>query len=179
MGDFKQDRGKRSSGGYGGGSGRRDGGRSNFSRGGSSDRDRGPITMHQAVCDQCGKSCEVPFRPTEGKPVYCNACFGGKKEGGDSRGGDRHSKRGFDSHKTSSRSDFRSNTGSGNNNEVKKQLEILNVKMDKLIKAVEAINGTKPLVAEKKEKKEKKVAKKAPVVKVKKVVKKVSKKTKK
>ncbi len=32
-------------------------------------------TMHQVTCDGCGKDCEVPFKPTEGKPVYCNDCF--------------------------------------------------------------------------------------------------------
>lgn len=46
----------------------------NSSRGGS---DRGSTTMHKAVCDECGKDCEVPFRPTGGKPVYCSNCFSG------------------------------------------------------------------------------------------------------
>ncbi len=27
------------------------------------------------TCDACGQKCEVPFKPTEGKPVYCSACF--------------------------------------------------------------------------------------------------------
>lgn len=31
--------------------------------------------MHDAVCDKCRKDCQVPFRPTGGKPVYCNNCF--------------------------------------------------------------------------------------------------------
>lgn len=31
--------------------------------------------MHKAVCSKCGKECEVPFKPTEGKPVYCKDCF--------------------------------------------------------------------------------------------------------
>ena len=35
----------------------------------------GPRTMHKAVCAECGKECEVPFKPTEGKPVYCRECF--------------------------------------------------------------------------------------------------------
>ena len=26
-------------------------------------------------CSECGKECEVPFKPTQGKPVYCNECF--------------------------------------------------------------------------------------------------------
>jgi CxxC-x17-CxxC domain-containing protein len=35
----------------------------------------GPRTMHAAKCSDCGADCEVPFAPTEGRPVYCNACF--------------------------------------------------------------------------------------------------------
>lgn len=31
--------------------------------------------MHQVTCAKCGERCEVPFRPTEGKPVYCSNCF--------------------------------------------------------------------------------------------------------
>ena len=37
--------------------------------------DRGPREMHKAVCSECGKECEVPFQPTEGKPVFCRDCF--------------------------------------------------------------------------------------------------------
>ena len=31
--------------------------------------------MHPVICAKCGEHCEVPFRPREGKPVYCNNCF--------------------------------------------------------------------------------------------------------
>ena len=31
--------------------------------------------MFQATCSDCGKSCEVPFRPVEGRPVFCRDCF--------------------------------------------------------------------------------------------------------
>ena len=31
--------------------------------------------MHKAVCSECKQNCEVPFKPTEGKPVYCKECF--------------------------------------------------------------------------------------------------------
>jgi len=37
--------------------------------------DRGPREMHKATCSDCGKECEVPFKPTDGRPVYCNECF--------------------------------------------------------------------------------------------------------
>jgi CxxC-x17-CxxC domain-containing protein len=41
--------------------------------------DRGPREMHKAVCSECGQECEVPFKPTEGKPVFCRECFAKKR----------------------------------------------------------------------------------------------------
>ncbi len=35
----------------------------------------GPREMHKAVCGDCGQECEVPFKPMEGKPVYCRECY--------------------------------------------------------------------------------------------------------
>jgi len=34
-----------------------------------------PRQYHKAKCSDCGKDCEVPFRPTQGKPVYCRECY--------------------------------------------------------------------------------------------------------
>ena len=31
--------------------------------------------MHDAVCARCGKDCQVPFQPTNGRPVYCSDCY--------------------------------------------------------------------------------------------------------
>ena len=42
--------------------------------GGYRDRDQ-PREFFKAVCSDCGKECEVPFKPTEGRPVYCRECF--------------------------------------------------------------------------------------------------------
>jgi CxxC-x17-CxxC domain-containing protein len=56
--------------------------------------DRETKTMHRATCSDCGRSCEVPFRPTGDKPVYCSECFGQQRDNGyDDRdfGRDRHS----------------------------------------------------------------------------------------
>ena len=39
------------------------------------DRDFGQREMHKAVCADCGKECEVPFKPKEGRPVYCRECY--------------------------------------------------------------------------------------------------------
>ena len=41
--------------------------------------DRGPREMHKAKCSECGKDCEVPFKPAEGRPVYCRDCYSKKK----------------------------------------------------------------------------------------------------
>ena len=35
----------------------------------------GPREMHKAVCADCKQDCEVPFKPTEGRPVYCKECL--------------------------------------------------------------------------------------------------------
>jgi CxxC-x17-CxxC domain-containing protein len=55
-----------SAGGYGGGGG---GG------GGFGNRSSGPREMFTATCSSCGREARVPFRPTNGKPVYCSDCF--------------------------------------------------------------------------------------------------------
>jgi len=34
-----------------------------------------PREMHKAMCSKCKKECQVPFKPTEGKPVYCKECY--------------------------------------------------------------------------------------------------------
>ena len=34
-------------------------------------RDFGPSKMTTTFGSYCGKECEVPFRPTEGRPVCC------------------------------------------------------------------------------------------------------------
>lgn len=38
-------------------------------------RSFGPREMSKATCSECKKECEVPFKPTEGKPVYCRDCY--------------------------------------------------------------------------------------------------------
>jgi CxxC-x17-CxxC domain-containing protein len=41
--------------------------------------DRGPREMHKAICGECKKECEVPFKPREDRPVYCKDCFAKRK----------------------------------------------------------------------------------------------------
>ena len=37
--------------------------------------DAQPKEMFKAVCADCGKETEVPFHPSEDRPVYCYECF--------------------------------------------------------------------------------------------------------
>jgi len=32
-------------------------------------------TETKTSCSQCGKETTVPFRPTQGRPVFCRECF--------------------------------------------------------------------------------------------------------
>jgi CxxC-x17-CxxC domain-containing protein len=199
MGNFdrdSRDRGPRKFGGRSFGGGRKFGG-------GGSDRP----TMHDATCDKCGKDCQVPFRPTGDRPVFCSDCFG--SQGGSDRprfrdndrahrfGGDKQM---FDAVCTKCGKDcqvpFRptgtkpvfcsqcfdrggsAGGGRGGNDGQKDQFAILNSKLDKIMKAlnINAIEKTekkpevKPEVKKEKEevKKEEKTPakKKAPVKKV-------------
>lgn len=37
--------------------------------------DNRPREMHKAVCAECKKETEVPFKPSGDRPVYCKECF--------------------------------------------------------------------------------------------------------
>jgi CxxC-x17-CxxC domain-containing protein len=45
------------------------------SRGGFRGGNSGPREMHKVTCSDCGVETEVPFKPTEGRPVYCRDCL--------------------------------------------------------------------------------------------------------
>lgn len=49
------------------------GGRPPFQRDGN--RGFGSGEKYDAICAHCGKACQVPFRPNGKKPVYCKDCF--------------------------------------------------------------------------------------------------------
>ena len=151
MGNFN-----RGGGGFGGNRGG-GGGFGGGNRGGGRDfrrEDRGPVTMTKTTCDECKKPCEVPFRPTAGKPVYCNDCFRGQNAGGQ----DRPPRRDFNDRPQAPRPSFGGNTNavSTGGNDVKKQLESISFKLDKLIAIME--NTTHSKVVSKSE-----IVKNAPV----------------
>jgi len=61
---------------------RRSGG-GGFGRGGGFRRrsfNDGPREMHKAVCAECKKECEVPFKPSQDRPVFCKECYFKKKD---------------------------------------------------------------------------------------------------
>jgi CxxC-x17-CxxC domain-containing protein len=37
--------------------------------------------MFQAVCAECKQDCEIPFKPSGERPVYCKECFRRRKTG--------------------------------------------------------------------------------------------------
>lgn len=93
-------------------------GSSNFER-----RD-GEREMFNAICDECGKNCKLPFKPTSNKPVYCSDCF------------DMRGERSGLVKNTSSRSTEKGSDTGKEVRELKDQMISLNVKLDKIISAL-------------------------------------------
>ncbi|OGH71550.1 MAG: hypothetical protein A2921_03560 [Candidatus Magasanikbacteria bacterium RIFCSPLOWO2_01_FULL_43_20b] len=143
-GGFDRDRGNRG-GGFGGGRG--------FDR-----RDDGPKQMHHATCSECGQDCEVPFRPTGDRPVFCSNCF--KSKGAPVRsfapksfgGGDRSG--GFSSATSADRG---GNAGGGVS---KAQIDLLNVKLDKILSLLTGAKVEAPKVEAVEVKSKKEIVKK-------------------
>lgn len=95
--------------------------------------------MFKATCSECQKTCEVPFRPSNGKPVFCNECFSNRKEM-EGRGGrgdftDRGGRRDFNDKFTPAPT-FKP---AGSNDDTKKQLSEMGYKLDKLIAAMDRL----------------------------------------
>lgn len=103
--------------------------------GGAGRGDRGPVEMHSAVCDNCGKECEVPFRPTSGKPIYCNDCFGNQRGSSGSR---RPERRNFERSP-----DERSSPA------LQDKLTEINAKLDNILKLLEEKKPEKKIRAKK------------------------------
>jgi CxxC-x17-CxxC domain-containing protein len=88
MNNFKKGGFRRGGGSFGGRpkfGGKFGGGRDGGNRSGAR------LGLFPAICSDCRKNCEVPFRPTGEKPVYCRDCFGKQRKapGNNSGGSDR------------------------------------------------------------------------------------------
>lgn len=115
--------------------------------------DREKPEMFQTVCSECGNECEVPFKPNGRKPVFCRSCF--KKDEFDEGGSDRRDDRrdfGRDNRdsfekprfekprfekprfeKSYDKPAYKEQAGGEN---YKAQFEMLNFKMDMILKAL-------------------------------------------
>ncbi len=78
--------------------------------------------MHKAVCSTCGEACELPFKPKDARRVYCKACFGRT---------DRAPERKFGSDSFPRRGDAPREGRDA-------QLEMINTKLDKILKLLAA-----------------------------------------
>lgn len=133
-GDRKSFGGGRDRGGFGGGRDNRGGG-----------RDFGPKEMHEATCANCGNKCQVPFRPTGNKPVYCDNCFATMGDKGNSRGdrGGRNDREDRGGRKDfGSRNTYKPVVSEAQNETLKNQIEMLHQKIDAL---TNLIQGSKPV----------------------------------
>ncbi len=146
MGDFKSNY---RSGGRSGGNryGRRDSG----GRGG--DRDFVKPAMYDAICAECGNSCQVPFRPSGDRPIYCSKCFESKRNGDDSpRSSDRRNfeRPRFEERRTQPTSSCDCGKANAQNNEkLVEQLISIGGKLDTIISALNP-KDIKPSASKKK-----------------------------
>jgi CxxC-x17-CxxC domain-containing protein len=97
--------------------------RRDSNRSGGRDSGRRPLEMHSVTCDKCGKTCEVPFKPTSGKPVYCSDCF--RKAGDGESRTPRFSQRPSE------------NFESDKSNRNQREFDQINEKLDKILKALD------------------------------------------
>jgi CxxC-x17-CxxC domain-containing protein len=139
----------------------------------------GGSSMHKAVCGDCGRECEVPFRPSGARPVYCSDCF--KNHGGPSAerfGNKSFKENNFNQFKP--RFEEKKNFSSGSCNcGCKEQFEKLNAKMDRILKVLNPVEAPAEIKSENKAVVEKVIAPKAAVKKEKINAKKVKAKKKK
>lgn len=91
--------------------------------------------LFPAVCDKCGKSCEVPFKPTGQRPVFCRECFGANKGGAPMGGSERR-----DYSAPPQTQVFAPKAEDRRIDDIKRQLDSLNSKLDKLITVMESAN---------------------------------------
>ncbi|EKD43298.1 MAG: hypothetical protein ACD_72C00357G0001 [uncultured bacterium] len=111
------------------------GGRSFGGGGRSFDRSAGgPRPMFPATCSKCGKECQLPFRPTGDRPVFCSNCF-------DSEKGNEAPTRSFARPvRDFSRPSFGNRSAAPapvvNLDQYKKDFEAINMKLDRILREV-------------------------------------------
>lgn len=135
MGDFnkfEKRRGGRNFGGGGFGGGHKFGGHG-----------AGPRQMFQAICSKCGQSCEVPFKPTSERPVFCSNCF---KTQGNAGGGPKFAPKSFGGDNRGGNFGGGSNASNTSACVTRGQFDALNAKLDRIISL---LGASKPMDAPK------------------------------
>lgn len=102
------------------------------------DRDDREQVMHAAVCSTCKKPCQVPFPPSPDKPVYCRDCFAGRAALGGERSSFKERKFPLAAGRTPQPAP---KYESGEGHSLKKQVDALNGKIDRLIEIVEGLSA--------------------------------------
>jgi CxxC-x17-CxxC domain-containing protein len=67
--------------------------------------------MYDAVCDNCGNRCQIPFQPRSGRKVYCSHCFEQIEKG---------------------------ENGSSESPKIQEQLDAINIKLGKILQLLSA-----------------------------------------
>ena len=96
----------------------------------------GPMTHYKATCSNCGDQCEVPFKPVNGKPVFCRKCFVKTEDTGRGRASDRFQKREYSPRAFPATSP---ESPKNSNDAVVRHLEAMNAKLERLIQVVETM----------------------------------------
>ena len=129
MGDFNKFEKRRGGRSFGSGGGNFGGGHKFGGHGG------GPRPMFQATCSKCWQSCEVPFKPTSERPVFCSNCF---KNQGNAGAGPKFAPKSFGNDNRGG--NFGGGNSGGSNvsftpggTVTKAQFDSLNAKLDRII----------------------------------------------
>lgn len=119
--------------------------------------------MHQAICSQCGKDCQVPFRPTGDKPVYCSDCYEKLANNSNSwsYGNGRPQRPSYGDRNRGENRSFSNNRDFGGNRSFNKptdnrQMEMVAKKLDRII---ELLEGQRPVTKTVEKKADKKTEK--------------------
>ncbi len=81
-----------------------------------------PAELHKATCSNCGNECEVPFKPSGDKPVYCRDCFAKMKRSNEEKSFERRDDRSTQVQRPAPRSN---------------ELDAINSKLDQILKLLE------------------------------------------
>ncbi len=107
----------------------RDSGRPSFGP-----RNSGSVTLHDAVCAECGNNCKVPFFPSGNRPVFCSDCFEQREGGEENSRAPRRSN--FDRPNFSEKRSYSPPGINRNPDSDSKKFDLLNAKLDKILKTL-------------------------------------------